>query len=114
MDCVFSETEASVLVFSFWTDNTGLPLSIEQVTGQFAEAQVFASTPEGSVTDWLSLAVVTDEIRNTWIQGEASDPLKIVQFQGLSSGFTHCLLSRGCVLHMLRVPYIVKCPSSSG
>ena len=106
MDCVYSEAEASVLAFSFRTDNTGPPMSIDEVQRsynilqeEFPEAQVFASTLEGftsSVTDWSLLPVVTEEIGDTWIQGVASDPLKMAQFRALSSGFTHCLLDGKC------------------
>jgi len=99
MDCVYSEAEASVLAFSFRTDNTGPPMSIDEIQRsynilqeEFPEAQVFASTLEGftsSVTDWLLLPVVTEKIGDTWIQSVASDPLKMAQFRALSSGFTH-------------------------
>jgi len=66
---------------------------------EFPEAHVFASTLEGftsSVTDWLLLPVVTEEIGDTWIQSVASDLLKMAQFRALSSGFTHCLLDGKC------------------
>jgi len=106
MDCVFSEADASVLAFAFRTDNTGPPMSIEEIQTcynilqeEFPGAQVFASTLDGfasKIANWSSLPVVAGEIGDTWIQGVASDPLKMAQFRALSSAFSQCLLDGKC------------------
>ena len=85
-DTIISKDDKQALVFAFRTDNSGPPLSIEEIStsyeiirGEYEGAKIFASTIENFAAKVTksSLPVITDEIGDTWIQGVASDPRKM-------------------------------------
>ena len=90
MDCVIQESSQSVLAFAFRTDNSGPPSSVQEILtyyellqGEFPGANIIASTFEKFINsiDKSSLPVISEEIGDSWIQGIASDPRKIVGFK---------------------------------
>lgn len=90
MDSTISEIDGKALVFAFRTDNSGPPVSLDEIWSvytilreQFDEAHVFASTLDIFVKsiNEETLPVVVGEIGDTWIQGIASDPLKMALYR---------------------------------
>ncbi|MEC0090861.1 DUF5054 domain-containing protein [Paenibacillus macquariensis] len=82
-----------VLYFAHTGDNMGPP-SIEEIEGiyrqlqsEYPDAEIVASTLDAFAEKLLQckdvLPVVTEEIGDTWIQGTASDPLKVARFREL-------------------------------
>ena len=85
-DAIISKADKQALVFAFRTDNSGPPLSVDEImtsygiiSQEFKGARVFASTIENFAAKVTksSLPVITNEIGDTWIQGVASDPRKM-------------------------------------
>ena len=105
MDCVIQESSQSVLAFAFRTDNSGPPSSVQEILtyyeilqGEFPGANIIASTFEKFINsiDKSSLPVISEEIGDSWIQGIASDPRKIAEFQAASSGYFQCIQEKQC------------------
>ena len=97
-DSVISAKDGEALVFAFRTDNSGPPSSLAEIQSvfdvlrqQYRGAKVFASTFDNFVNsiDSTSLPVVVGEIGDNWIQGIASDPLKMAQYGILANALTY-------------------------
>ncbi|KAK3090828.1 hypothetical protein FSP39_014977, partial [Pinctada imbricata] len=90
------------LCFAFRTDNSGPPLTPQEVLAyyevarsQFPGAVVQASTFEDFVSTLYpiksQLPLVTKEFGDTWIQGTSSDPRKVAEFRAFMRARTKCL-----------------------
>ncbi|KAL4235485.1 hypothetical protein ACF0H5_007120 [Mactra antiquata] len=102
------------LCFAFRTDNRGPPLDFKEVLltydiarAQFPEAMVNASTFDeyvGLAMDYVdNLPVVTQEMGDVWIQGAASDPLKVAQLRALYRVRRKCFKDGRCTLDDPRI-----------
>ena len=105
MDCVIEEHSKQALAFAFRTDNSGPPESIDEIQayyeilhGEFPDATVSASTFDSFVQGIETgfLPIVKGEIADTWIQGAASDPRKLAEFQAASAAFMTCIQDKQC------------------
>ncbi len=122
-DCVIEPVSRQALAFAFRTDNSGPPESIDELEvyyeilrGEFFNAKVFASTYDDFLQsiDTKTLPVVQGEIGDTWIQGVASDPRKLAEFQAASAGFAACMQENKCNLSDPQVSnasrFLIKLP----
>uniref|UniRef100_A0A2C9LDB6 Glycoside hydrolase family 38 N-terminal domain-containing protein n=1 Tax=Biomphalaria glabrata TaxID=6526 RepID=A0A2C9LDB6_BIOGL len=124
--CVIADGLSEILCFAFRTDNTGPPITIQEVLGyyeilraEFPGAELVASTFDNFVqaleTVKSTLPVRWSEIGDTWIQGVASDPWKYSRYRAFVRAWENCEGSYHCNRHtdpriqnMLR--YLVKIP----
>ncbi|KAK6980368.1 hypothetical protein BgiMline_021379 [Biomphalaria glabrata] len=124
--CVIADGLSEILCFAFRTDNTGPPVTIQEVLGyyeilraEFPGAELVASTFDNFVqaleTVKSTLPVRWSEIGDTWIQGVASDPWKYSRYRAFVRAWENCEGSYHCNRHadpriqnMLR--YLVKIP----
>lgn len=106
-DCVTVEGFNQALCWAFRTDNSGPPMSIDEVfqntnviQSQFPGARVHASTFDAFVAQLQTVAhrlpVVTSEIADVWIQGISSDPPKMAAYRALSRVRAKCLAEGRC------------------
>ncbi|XP_046330094.2 uncharacterized protein LOC124113675 isoform X1 [Haliotis rufescens] len=102
-DCVTFEGLDEAMCYAFKSDNQGPPASMAEVLifyelarGQFPNAHIQASTFEEFVAAAqvvkAELPLVTQEIGDTWIQGSASDPMKVAMMRAFFRTRTNCLL----------------------
>ena len=122
-DIVISNSSSEALAFAFRTDNSGPPLSVDEISnyyeilsGEFPGASVTASTFEDFVStlDIDTLPVVEGEIGDTWIQGVSSDPLKMSQYRAASTALAKCFDEEKCSFEDTKVSnasrFLVKLP----
>lgn len=102
------------LCFAFRTDNTGPPVDYKEVLmvyeiarAQFPNARINASKFEDFIevlTPYQSkLPVMTQEMGDVWIQGCASDPLKLAMTRALYRARVACFKQGKCSLSDSRV-----------
>lgn len=122
MDSTISAEDGEALVFAFRTDNSGPPTSIAEIHNilnilreQYPGAKVFASTMDNFVNavNASSLPIVYGEMGDTWIQGIASDPRKMILYRAAAKALTTCSRDSSCqYLNSLPsfIPYLMKLP----
>ena len=106
-DCQFVDGLEHVLCFAFRSDNYGPPEDILEIKTyfnilryEFPGARIKASTFE----DFTSLLIplkdtfplVTEEIGDTWIQGPASDPIKMQRYRTINRLRSKCVQQGKC------------------
>ena len=121
-DSTLAEADGQALVFAFRTDNSGPPLSLDEIhtaydilERQFEGAKISASTLDNFVSSVTkeSLETVVGEIGDTWIQGIASDPRKMALYRYGARALQLCMENRECVLDSETIEYLrflVKLP----
>ena len=122
MDSTISAEDGEALVFAFRTDNSGPPTSILEIQTafyvlreQYPGAKVFASTMDNFVNaiNMSSLPIVCGEVGDTWIQGIASDPRKMILYRAAAKALTTCSLDSACQYSDSLpsfIPYLIKLP----
>ncbi|XP_041370965.1 uncharacterized protein LOC121384574 isoform X2 [Gigantopelta aegis] len=106
-NCLIIEGFSQVLCFAFRSDNSGPPLSVQEILGnyeilrtEFPGAQLEASTFDRYIESLQpikhTLPVGTFEVGDTWIQGIASDPVKMSKYWTFSNTLQDCFLSQRC------------------
>lgn len=122
MDSTIAEDDGQALVFAFRTDNSGPPLSLDEIhtafdilERQFEGAKVFASTLDNFVNSVTkeSLTTVVGEIGDTWIQGIAADPHKMALYRYGAKALQICVENKECELDFETIEYLrflVKLP----
>eukprot|EP00760_Papus_ankaliazontas_P015280 PhM_4_TR16443/c0_g1_i1/m.69357 len=110
-NCVTLTGFDEVMCWAFRDDNDGPPVDLDEIQGNFDVAQhmfpgsnVVASTFDAFVGALLSspssvlssLPVITKEIGDVWIQGVASDPVKIATNRALARVRAKCIASGRC------------------
>ena len=107
-DCTIAPNTTHAICFAFRNDNSGPPVSLEEIDRyfeilkeEFPYAEVFASTIDNFISNVQvnALPVVDKEIGDTWIQGIASDPLKVAQYRAAALGLSECIADNQCDLH---------------
>ncbi|KAK3087454.1 hypothetical protein FSP39_006109, partial [Pinctada imbricata] len=109
-DCVVVEGFDQALCFAFITDNRGPPKDIEEILGYYEilRAEFPGADIQASQFEWYfskvqsirsMLPLIRQEIGDTWIQGIASDPMKMAYYRALSDSLTSCVEKGACNLH---------------
>ncbi|CAG5115517.1 unnamed protein product [Candidula unifasciata] len=123
--CISAPGLSEVLCFAFRTDNTGPPVTVEEVLGyyeilraEYPGAELVASTFDNFVkvleTVKPSLPVQTFEVGDTWIQGITSDPKKCAMYRAFVRAWESCAELGVCddtdqrIQDMLR--FLIKLP----
>ena len=112
--CVTFDGLSHALCWAFRTDNSGPPMSVQEVDDQFAIAQwqfpgarVFASTYDNFTIQLESvrsaLPVATGEVGDTWMTSTTADPWKIAFYREASRAYAACLAAGQCDPHDARV-----------
>lgn len=106
-ECAIVQGLDHALCFAFRTDNTGPPEDYKEVLtvyeiarSQFPNARINASRFEDFIevlTPYQSkLPVLTQEMGDVWIQGAASDPLKLAMTRALYRARANCFQQGKC------------------
>ncbi|XP_050394995.1 uncharacterized protein LOC126812577 [Patella vulgata] len=124
-DCVIVDGFSEALCFAFRTDNAGPPESVKEIlsnyailAAEFPGAKLMASTFENYVQALYpikdQLPKASYEIGDTWIQGIASDPLKMSKYRSFSLTLQECFQTGQCDTDDSRIfnaiRYIIKPP----
>ena len=95
-DCVFVNFSTHALCMNFRKDNSGPPESVDEVLRnystiqqEFPNANVFASTFDAFINEiWDKRSkltpLISNEIGDAWIQGIASDPIKLKLYRQMT------------------------------
>ena len=113
-DCVIVDSLSHAMCFAFRSDNQGPPLDTKEVFGyykilrkEFPNAKIVGSTFDEFVTHLLpyrsQLPIVNQEISDTWMQGDATDPKKSAYYRAASRVMGKCFETGACSLHDSRV-----------
>ncbi len=115
MDSTIVEDDGVALVFAFRTDNSGPPLSLDEIHTafdilelQFEGAKVSASTLDNFVNSVTkeSLPTVVGEIGDTWIQGIAADPHKMANYRLGGYALKNCMETGDCQFDFKTLEYL--------